>query len=171
MTDADEPWVVTYAAPFLGVLLIVVGIAAGVMGGYSVVQTELDLCGDPTIQVADEATTAEYTGADAPALERLTVAELSPAERRAFEEALAAPDGEATVDGAFPHRPQFDAGVLIEYEGGERYAALVSLNECVAVPSLLFPLGVVSILLGIGGVVTPPLYRRLAAFEEDVAAG
>jgi hypothetical protein len=91
MADTTEPWLVTYAAPFLGVLLVTVGIAGGVMGGYSVVQTELDLCGDPSIEVASEERTAQYTGTDGPTLARLSVAELSPAERDAFRRALADP--------------------------------------------------------------------------------
>jgi hypothetical protein len=167
MTADDEPWVVTYAAPFLGVLLIVVGISAGVMGGYSVVQSELDLCGDPTIQVASEETTAEYTGSGGPSLERLTVESLTTAERAAFREALAAPTGEAEVAGDVAHLEQFDAGVMIEYDDGERYVSLASRNQCVGVPSLLFPLGVVAIFFGGGGVLTPPLYRRVAAFETE----
>lgn len=165
MAPSDEPWLVTYAAPFLGVLLVTVGIAGGVMGGYSVVQSELDLCGHPSIEVTSEERTAQYTGPDGPALARLSVAELTPAERRAFQRALDSPTREAEVRGELTHLPEFRAGVLVSYEGGERYVFLASANPCVGVPPLLFPLGVVSILLGVGGVLTPPLYRRLAAFE------
>lgn len=161
----DEPWVVTYAAPFLGVLLVTVGIAAGVMGGYSVVQSDLGLCGNPSIEVASEERTAQYTGSDGPTLARLSVDELTSAERRAFRRALAAPTREAEVRGELTHLPEFRAGTLVSYEDGERYVFLASANPCVGVPQLLFPLGVVAILLGVGGVLTPPLYRRLAAFE------
>jgi hypothetical protein len=170
MADTTEPWLVTYAAPFLGVLLVTVGIAGGVMGGYSVVQTELDLCGDPSIEVASEERTAQYTGTDGPTLARLSVAELSPAERDAFRRALADPTRQARVRGELAHLPEFRAGALVSYEDGERYVFLASANPCVGVPPLLFPLGVVSILLGVGGVLTPPLYRRLAAFEGGETA-
>lgn len=163
----EEPWVVTYAAPFLGVLLVTVGIAGGVMGAYSVVQSDLDLCGNPAIEVASEETTARYTGPGGPSLERLDIFELTSAERGAFREALDSPTREAEIRGEVEHLPQFRAGVIVEYERGERYVTLASSNPCVGTPALLFPLGVVAILLGIGGVLTPPLYRRLAAFEGE----
>ncbi|MFC7176944.1 hypothetical protein [Halosegnis marinus] len=166
MSEADEPWVVTYAAPLVGVLLVVVGISAGVLGGYSVVQSELGLCGSPSIHVASEETTAGYVGPDGPSLERLPVENLTDAEAAAFRTALDAPTREASIDGDVEHLAAFRAGVLVTYDGGERYVTLASLNECVGVPPLLFPLGVAAILFGAGGVLTPPLYRRLDAFEN-----
>ena len=157
----------TYGAPFVGALLITVGIVGGVLGGYAVVQQELDLCGDPTIAVSSAADTENLlSGPNAPVLDRLAFEELSPAERRAFERALDAEDGRADVRGAFPHEPAFRDGVVVEYRGEVRYATVVSSIECLSVDPLVLPLGVVAILLGVGGVLTPPAYRALLAREE-----
>lgn len=163
---ADESPLLIYGAPLVGVLLLSVGIAGGVMGGYSVVQSDLGLCGDPSITVASEETTAQYTGPDAPPIQRLSVAELSPAEREAFRQARSAPMREAEIRGEAPHLDAFRAGVLVSYEGGERYVTLASLNRCVGASPLLLPLGVVFILVGVAGILTPPLYRRIEAFES-----
>ncbi|WP_255150871.1 hypothetical protein [Halorarius halobius] len=163
---SDDPFLVVYGAPLVGVLLVAVGIAGGVMGGYSVVQSELGLCGDPSIHVASEATTAQYAGPDGPSLRRLSVEELSDGERAAFRRALDAPMREAEIRGETPHLDAFRAGVLVSYDGGQRYVTLSSLNRCVDASPLLLPLGVVAILVGAGGVLVPPLYRRLEAFES-----
>lgn len=163
---ADDSIIVVYVAPFLGTLLLTVGIAAGVMGGYTVVQNQFDLCGDPTIEVADAETTDQYVNRGAPSIRRIPVEELSPAERRAFFEALEAPSGEADIQGRVPHLEAFTEGVLVTYEGGTRYVTLVSLNQCLVVPRLLLPLGMVSMLVGLAGILTPPLYRRIEAFES-----
>lgn len=163
---ADDSIVVVYVAPFLGTLLLTVGIAAGVMGGYTVVQQEFDLCGDPTIEVADANTTAQYEGQGAPSTPRIPVEELTPAERRAFHEALEAPSGEAEIDGEVAHLDAFSEGAIVTYEDGSRYVTLVSLNRCLVVPPLLLPLGIVSMFVGVVAIATPPIYRRIEAFES-----
>ncbi|WP_458189953.1 hypothetical protein [Haladaptatus sp. NG-WS-4] len=173
---ADEPvrderrtvsTALTYGAPFLGTLLVAVGIAGGILGGYAAAQAELGLCGNPTIVVYTPATSDQYTDSQTgPALERLRVGELTPAERRAFEEAIGSPRGEAEVRGRFVHRPAFSRGVLVTNDGTIRYATITSTNPCLFVDPLLFPLGVVSILLGVLGILTPPLYRRVLEREQ-----
>jgi hypothetical protein len=164
-TDA----VLTYGAPFLGAVLLSLGIAGGVVGGYSVVQTELGLCGNPIVTVE----TAEDTerlqdgyGEGGPTLDRIPLSNLSAAEREAVEAARDASTREGEVDGAFPNREAIERGVLVTADGEAYYTTLASDNECLAADPLLLPLGVVGILLGIGGVLTPPLYRWYLAFER-----
>lgn len=162
----DDSALLIYGAPLLGVLLLSMGLAAGVMGGYSVVQEELGLCGNPSIHVASESASERYTGADAPAVPRIPLENLTAAERAAFEKALHSPGNLGYVRGEATHLGAFRGGVLVTYEDGARYVTLVSMNRCVDANPLLFPLGVVFILVGIGGILTPPLYRRLEAFES-----
>lgn len=162
---AEESAAVIYGAPLIGVLLLSVGIAGGVMGGYSVVQQELDLCGEPTIRVASAEASAPYAAPGPPDFRRIPVSELSPGEREAFHTALEAPSREAEVAGAVPHLDAFRTGALVIYGGGERYVTLLSTNDCVDASPLLFPIGIVFMLVGIGGVLTPPILRHLKAFE------
>lgn len=157
----------TYGAPFLGTLLVAVGIAGGVLGGYAVVQSQLGLCGDPTIVVYSPGATEQLTAAtQADPLRRFRIEELAPAERRAFENALRNPRDTANVRGRFVHRRAFREGVIVSSDGSSRYVTISSANPCLGVDPLLFPLGVVSILLGVLGILTPPLYRRLLEREE-----
>lgn len=165
-TDA----LLTYGAPFLGAVLLSLGIAGGVIGGYSVIQQDLGLCGDPLIHVdtaADTDALLQGSGdSPGPALDRIPFSDLSDAEQAAFEEALDSPRREGEVDGEFPNREAVVAGVLVTDEGEEYYTTLASDNECLSADPLLFPLGIVGILLGIGGVLTPPLYRWYVRFER-----
>ncbi|WP_049971008.1 hypothetical protein [Haladaptatus cibarius] len=159
--------VLTYGAPFVGTLLVAVGIAGGILGGYAVAQSELGLCSNPTIIVYSPVESGQYVeNPETPTLDRFTVAELAPAERRAFGEAVQSPRGVADVRGQFVHRQAFQRGVLVTSDGTVRYATISSTNSCLSVDPLLFPLGVVSILLGILGILTPPLYRKLLEREE-----
>ena len=164
----DEPTslLFTYVAPFVGVLLIAVGIAGAVPGGYALVQDQLRDCDTPTIAVETPERTAELTDEDGPQLRRLGFEELSEAERDAFERALDDPIREAHVDGAFPNRPAFENGTVVAYEGESYYATVVAENTCFRAPALAFPLGVFAIGLGAVGVLTPPLYRKLVALER-----
>lgn len=164
---ADESDLLVAGAPLLGVLLLTVGIAGGVMGGYSAIQTQFDLCGDPTIHVADAETSDQYVGPGAPSIPRLSIEALTPAERRAFRRGLHSPTGEAEIDGDVAHLEAFTEGVIVTYASGQRYVTLASLNPCLDVPPLLFPLGIVAMLVGIAGILTPPLYRRVEAFESE----
>lgn len=163
---ADDSLFIIYGAPLVGILLLTVGISAGVMGAYSVVQQELDLCGDPIIEVKTEEGTAAYTGPDQPSLQRISVDELTPAERKAFYDAFENPRHEGKIRGEATHLDAFQEGVLVSYEDGERYVTLDTYNECVNAGPQLFPLGLVFILLGFGGIFTPPMFRRLEAFES-----
>jgi len=165
-TDA----LLTYGAPFVGAILLSLGIAGGVLGGYSAIQSDLGLCGDPIIGV-DTAEDTErlqqgYGEGGGPTLPHIAYENLSEAEQAAFEEALAASNREGTVAGEFTHRDLIEGGVLVTYEGEEYYTTLASENRCLSADPLLLPLGIVGILLGIGGVLTPPLYRWYLAFER-----
>jgi hypothetical protein len=160
-------WVVfTYGAPFVGVLLVAVGIGAAVPGAYDVIQEEISTCGEPTIHVESAAATERRFGeAPPPSVERLRAAALSPAERAAVEEALSAPRGEAHVVGAFPNAGAFRNGTLVTVAGERHYATLVAENPCFAAAPLQLPLGAFAIALGLVGILTPPAYRRLVALE------
>ena len=157
----------TYVAPFFGVLLVAVGIGAAVPGGYAIVQEEISTCGQPTIAVERPEVTERRFANRTPSIDRLSFEELSRAEQEAFTEALVDAVGEAHVDGAFPNRRAFTNGTFVTYEGERYFATVVSENPCFEVVPLQFPLGVFAIGLGTVGILTPPLYRRLARLEEE----
>lgn len=164
---ADESSVVVYGVPFVGVLLLAVGIPGAVLGGYSAVQEDLGLCGDPSIAVDTPAETERLTsGPASPTLRTLDRSALAPAEREAFERARASPTRTAEVRGEFPHRTAFERGVLVVADGTRYYATLVADGSCLAISPLLMPLGLVAVALGVAGLLTPPAYRKLAALEE-----
>jgi hypothetical protein len=166
MSRADDSSVLfTYVAPFLGVLLVAVGIGAAVPGGYALIQAEIATCGDPTIAVEGPAATERRFGDRAP-VPQVAFEALTTAEREAFAEALADPVGEAHVRGPFPNRGTFANGTLVSYEGERYYATVVSENPCFDAAPLQFPLGVFAVAFGVVGILTPPLYRRLVALEE-----
>lgn len=164
---ADESLVVVYGAPLVGVLLLTVGIASGVMGGYSVVQQELDLCGHPSIHVASEEASAKYAEPGPPDVARLPVANLSDAERTAFERARDAPTREADIRGEVRPLDAFERGVLVVDDDEARYVTLATRNACLDANPLLLPLGVMFMLVGTVGVLTPPILRRFEAFESE----
>ena len=158
----------TYGAPFLGVLLVSVGIAAAVPGAYGLLQNPED-CGNPTISVEGPDRTATQFDGDPPqTVARLDYAALSPAERTAFEDALADPIGEAELRGDAPNYRSFVNGTLVTYEGERHYLTVVAQNSCYEGARLQFPLGVFAIALGIVGILTPPGYRKLIALEEGL---
>lgn len=157
----------TYGVPFLGTLLVAIGIAGAVMGGYAVIQQQFDLCGNPVIAVSTVDQTKPLVAPSGPNLPSFRYSELSPAERAAFTTAIENPTMESNVRGAFPHRRAFQQGAIIRYHGKRRYVTSVWASGCLTVDPLLFPLGVVSILLGIGGILTPPAYRKLLEREES----
>jgi len=168
-TDGSEATslLFTYVAPFVGVLLVAVGIGAAVPGGYALIQEEIATCGEPTIAVEGPTETERrFDGGADPSVPRLAFEELSTAEQEAFREALSDAVGEAHVSGAFPNRPVFQNGTLVTYEGDRHYATVVSENPCFDAAPLQFPLGVFAIGFGFVGILTPPLYRRLVALEE-----
>ncbi len=168
-TDADtasdeESRIVVYAVPFVGVLLIAVGIPSAILGGYVVVQDTIGLCNDPDVTV----TPLEDEEADTPreTVERLPYDRLSPAEQAAVREAIDGPTDDATVQGDLENRATLREGVIVDVDGRSYYVTIASLNSCLEAEPLLFPIGVVAILLGVVGVLTPPIYRRMAGFEE-----
>ncbi|WP_248905290.1 hypothetical protein [Halocatena marina] len=157
----------TYGVPLLGTILVAIGIAGAVLGGYAVIQQQLDLCGNPTVAVSTAEQTKTMTGPSGPNLPQFQFSELSPAEQTAFTTAVGKPSMEGDVRGAFPHRQAFQQGALVTYQGEQRYATTVWASNCLSVDPLLFPLGIVSILLGIGGILTPPVYRKLLEREAS----
>ena len=166
--DTAGSFLLTYVAPFAGALLVAIGIPGAILGGYVPVQDALGLCGDPAILVSSPAATERLTAGTGqpPVLHERDFGDLSPAEQRAFTEALAAPTGEGTVAGAFPNREAFLDGVVVTYQGGRYYATVASLNDCVGIDPLVLPLGLTAILLGVLGLLTPPIYRKMAAIES-----
>ncbi|QLK26095.1 hypothetical protein HYG81_00225 [Natrinema zhouii] len=166
-TASSESLLLTYAAPFLGVVLIAIGLPLAIVGGYVVVQDGVGLCGEPTIT----ATPAdEYEGALA-TIETLPAEDLSAAERAALEEAIDSPLQEGTVAGELSNRETLLEGAIVEYEGERYYVQIASLNSCLEVAPLLFPIGIIAILVGVVGVLTPPIYRKMAGFEERMRNG
>lgn len=161
-TTSSESLLLTYAAPFLGVVLIAVGLPLAIVGGYVVVQDGVGLCGEPTITAAP----ADEYNESLATIEETPADQLSAAERRALEEAIDSPLKEGKVDGELENRAAFLEGTIVEYEGERYYVQITSQNSCLEVRPLLFPIGAVAILVGIGGVLTPPIYRKLAGFEE-----
>ncbi|ELY81601.1 hypothetical protein [Natrinema pallidum] len=161
-TASSESLVLTYAAPFLGVLLIAAGIPLSIAGGYVVIQDGIGLCGDPSITVDPiaEGETPPET------VETLPATSLSAAERAALEEAIDSPLREATVDGEMRNRGTLLEGAVVEYDGDRYYVRIASQNSCLDVAPLLFPIGAIAILIGGIGVLTPPIYRKMAGFEE-----
>ncbi|WP_440771108.1 hypothetical protein [Natronorubrum sp. DTA28] len=164
-TESEESYLLTYAAPFLGVLLIASGIPIALVGGYVVMQDTLGLCGDPDIEIR----ALEDGDRPASTVDELEYDELSETEQRALREAIDSPLEEATVDGAgLENEAALLEGVVIEVDGQEYYVRIASLNSCLEAEPLLFPIGSVAILVGIAGVLTPPIYRKMAGFEERI---
>ncbi|MDS0478035.1 hypothetical protein [Natrinema sp. 1APR25-10V2] len=161
-TAESESLLLTYVAPFLGVLLIAAGLPLTIVGGYVVVQDSVGLCGTPSITATP---VDEYE--DFPeTVEVLPAEELTAAERAAIEEALESPLREGTIDGDVANREALFEGVVVPYEGERYYVQITSRNSCLAAEPLLFPIGGIAILVGIAGVLTPPIYRKMAGFEE-----
>lgn len=158
----------TYGAPFLGILLVAVGIGAAVPGAYDLIQEDISTCSAPTVAVESAEETREHFG-DPPRV-NLTEREfeaLSEAERAAFREALRDPQGEAHVPADAPNLPAFRNGTFVVRDGARHYVTVVSDNPCFSAPPLGFPLGVFAIALGIVGILTPPAYRKLVELEAD----
>jgi hypothetical protein len=161
----------TYVAPFVGVMLISIGIGGAVPGGYALVQDDLRDCDSPTIVVEPPERAAALVENGGPTLARLDFEALSPAERTAFTEALDAPRREAHVYGEFPNRPAFENGTIVTYQGERYYSTIVAENTCFRAPPLGFPLGVFAIALGTVAVLVPPAYRKLVALERQADEG
>lgn len=157
-----ESFLLTYVVPFVGVLLIALGIPAAILGGYVVAQDALGLCGDPDIEVRP-------LGADErppEAVEEVPFGSLSDAEREAVGEAIDSPLEEAVVEGGAENEALLREGAIVAVDGERYYVRIASLNSCLEAEPLLFPIGGVAILVGTAGVLTPPIYRRMAGFEE-----
>jgi hypothetical protein len=163
---SEESILFTYIAPFVGVLLVAVGIAGAVPGGYALIQEDIATCGEPTMSVEGPAETAERFAYSEPQLPRFAYDELAPAEQEAFLEARDDAVGEAHVSGEFPNGDAIRNGSIITYEGEQHYVTVVSENPCFIAPELQFPLGVFAIIFGVVGILTPPIYRKLVEIEQ-----
>ena len=165
--DTTDSVLFIYVAPFIGVILISIGIGGAVPGGYALIQDELRDCDSPTILVESSERAAALVDDDGPMLARLDFEELSDAEQTAFTEALDAPRHEAHIHGSFPNRPAFENGTVITYQGNRYYSTIVAENTCFRAPALGFPLGVFAIGLGTVAVLFPPAYRKLVELERQ----
>jgi hypothetical protein len=160
----------TYGAPFIGVLLVAIGIGAAVPGAYDLIQEDISTCGEPTIAVESAEQTREHFG-DEPKVTLPTVAyeNLSDPERQAFEEALSDPQGEAHIPADSPTLETFRNGSFVVRDDQRHYVTVVADNPCFASPPLGFPLGVFAIALGFVGILTPPAYRKLVELERGAS--
>jgi hypothetical protein len=142
---------IAFTMRFLGAVLLAIGIGAAVVGGYALVQEDLGLCGSPILEVSSGST----YGGEVPTLPANS---LSPAERTAFVEAVTGLTSEAEIDGEVRTNVLRD-GALISYQGERHYAVIGSLNQCVSIDPLVFPLGVALVGLGAIAYVSPTLRR------------
>lgn len=166
---SEESALFTYGAPFVGVLLVAIGIAAAVPGAYAILQNP-HTCGNPTISVESPAKTADRFGGAPPAgVARLSFEDLTDAEQRTVRNALDDPFGEAELPNHTAHYSAFDSGAIVTIDGKDHYVTNVAPNNCYNAASLQFPLGVFAIALGIVGILTPPGYRRLIKLEEGLS--
>jgi len=163
---SDESILFTYIAPFVGVLLVAVGIGGAVPGGYAIIQDEITTCNQPTIAVEGPEETAQRFNTTNPQLATFQFEELSQAEQQAFVNATEDPVREARVTGAFPNGNAFRNGSIVTYEGEQHYVTVVAENPCFIAPELQFPLGVFAIIFGLIGILSPPIYRKLIELEE-----
>jgi len=163
---SEESILFTYVAPFVGVVLVAIGIGGAVPGGYAIIQDELTACDQPTIAVEGPEETAERFGERTPNLTTIQYDTLVPSEQRAFVNASEDPVSEAKVTGPFPNGDTLRGGALVVYEGERYYVTVVAENPCYNTPQLQFPLGVFAIIFGVIGILSPPIYRKLVELEE-----
>lgn len=144
----DDSALFTFVLPLLGAVLLALGIAGGVVGGWSLAQPVLG-CGNPSIGVDSPEETDAMLDDDGPDLERIDYEDLSEAEQRAFDRAVEGVHGEATVTGEFENREALERGVVVTRNGTDRYVTIVATNECTEIDPLVFPLGLTFIFLGV----------------------
>ncbi|MFC7230758.1 hypothetical protein ACFQMM_03865 [Saliphagus sp. GCM10025308] len=174
----DESRLFSYALPFLAALFLALGIAGTVLGGWSIVQPAIGGCADPVIGVSTPEETDQRLSDAGPVVETLEFESLTEAERSAVREAVDDPHQEGTVEGSFDHREAFDRGVVIS--GGDlgeaRYATLRSESRCLGVDPVALPLGLISLLVGVGaftlvGVENYPWEFRWSPARERLREG
>ena len=164
-TASEESLLLTYAAPFLGVLLIAAGIPLSIVGGYVVVQDSFGLCGDPSLEVRH----LEEGDPPSETVSALSYDDLTAGEQEAIREAIDSPLEESTIDrDRLEHRGELLEGAVVEVDGESYYVRIASQNSCLEAEPLLFPIGGIAILVGTMGVLTPPIYRKLAGFEQRI---
>jgi hypothetical protein len=149
---------IAFTMRFLGAMLLAIGIGAAVVGGYALIQEDFGLCGNPILEVSSPSTPASGP--------TLAASDLSGPERTAFVEAVTGLTSEAEIDGQI-RTDALREGAVVTY-GGERYYAVVgSLNRCVSIDQLVFPLGVALVGLGALAYVSPTLRRWYKSVTES----
>jgi hypothetical protein len=146
----DRTDTIAFTVRFLGAVLLAIGIGAAVVGGYALFQEDLGLCGNPILEVSSPSAS---TGGPT-----LAASDLSEPERAAFTEAVNGPTSDGEIDGPI-RTDALRKGAIIGYQG-DRYSAIIgSLNSCVSIDPLVFPLGVALVALGAAAYVSPTLRR------------
>jgi hypothetical protein len=148
---------IAFTMRFLGAMLFAIGIGAAVVGGYALIQEDFGLCGDPILEVSSG------TAAGGPTL---AANDLSPAERTAFVESVEGLTSESEIDGPI-RTDALRQGATVTYRGERYYAVIGSLNQCVTVDPLVFPLGVALVGLGAAAYVSPTLRRWYKSITES----
>jgi hypothetical protein len=149
---------IAFTMRFLGAMLLAIGIGAAVVGGYALVQEDFGLCGDPILEVSSPSSSASGP--------TLAANSLSLAERTAFVEAVTGLTSESEIDGEIETNALRE-GAVVTYGGERYYAAIGSLNQCVAIDPLVFPLGVALVGLGAVAYVSPTLRRWYKSIAES----
>ena len=149
---------IAFTMRFLGAMLFAIGIGAAVVGGYALIQEDFGLCGDPILEVSSPSDT---TGSPT-----VAAGDLSGPERTAFVEAVGTPTSESEIDGPI-RTDALRKGAVVTYQGERYYAAIGSLNQCVVIDPLVFPLGVALVALGAIAYVSPTLRRWFESVMES----
>lgn len=146
----DRTDTIAFTMRFLGALLLAIGIGAAVVGGYALFQEDLGLCGDPILEVNPPSASSGGP--------TLAASDLSGPERAALAEAVDGPTSDGEIDGPI-RTDALRKGAVVSYQGDRYYAAIGSMNSCVAIDPLVFPLGMALVALGAIAYVSPTLRR------------
>jgi hypothetical protein len=159
----DSSRSLTYGLPILGVVILSVSLGGVVLGAYASIQEDTGHCGNPLIHVTppDKIGPLSGQGGEGLTYPVIDFQELSLAEQRGFEEALARVDHVGTVDATLVHHSEIENGAIVLYQGERYYVTLHGENACVGMDPLVLPLGVLGSIIGVGLVVAPSLWKRL----------
>lgn len=146
----DRTDTIAFTVRFLGAVLLAIGIGAAVVGGYALFQEDLGLCGNPLLEVSSPSAPASGP--------TFAASDLSGPERAALDEAVNGPTSDGEIDGTI-RTDALREGAVVSYQGDRYYAAIGSLNECVSIDPLVFPLGMALVALGAAAYVSPTLRR------------
>jgi hypothetical protein len=149
---------IAFTMRFLGAALFAIGIGAAVVGGYALIQEDFGLCGNPILEVSSSSTAAGGP--------TLAASDLSGPERTALANAVSGPTSDAEIDGQI-RTNALREGAVVTYRGERYYAVVGSLNQCVSIDPLVFPLGVALVGLGAVAYVSPTLRRWYRSVTES----